>query len=99
MTGPGLQRPWGHVGAAVPGFSNCEGAEALQRAWGLQRLRLGASDCEGAWGCSWGCSDCGSSWGGSEAAATAAARLGLQLASVVSSPSSRRRRVVIRPRL
>ena len=65
---------------------------------GLQRLRLGASDCEGAWGCSWGCSDCGSSWGGSEAAATAAARLGLQLASVVaassSSPSRRRRRVV-----
>ena len=92
MRGPGLQRPWGHVGAAVPGFSNYEGAEALQRAWGLQRLRLGASDCEGAWGCSWG-----SSWGGSEAAATAAARLGLQLASVVaasSSPSRRRRRVV-----
>ena len=95
MRGPGLQRPWGHVGAAVPGFSNCEGAEALQRAWGLQRLRLGASDCEGAWGCSWGCSDCGSSWGGSEAAATAAARLGLQLASVVAASSCRRRLVAV----
>ena len=79
----------------MPGFSNCEGAEALQRAWGLQRLRLGASDCEGAWGCSWGCSDCGSSWGGSEAAATAAARLGLQLASVVAASSCRRRRRVV----
>ena len=79
----------------MPGFSNCEGAEALQRAWGLQRLHLGASDCEGAWGCSWGCSDCGSSWGCSEAAATAAARLGLQLASVVAASSRRRRRRVV----
>ena len=83
----------------MPGFSNCEGAEALQRAWGLQRLRLGASDCEGAWGCSWGCSDCGSSWGGSEAAATAAARLGLQLASVVAASSCRRRLVADLQRL
>ena len=54
----------------APGCNNSEGAYTLQWAWGLQRLRLGVSDCgseAGAWGCSWSC-----------AAATAAARLGLQ---------------------
>ena len=54
----------------APGCNNSEGAYALQWAWGLQRLRLGVSDCgseAGAWGCTWSC-----------AAATAAATLGLQ---------------------
>ena len=51
----------------APGCNNSEGAYALQWAWGLQRLRLGVSDC-------------GSEAGGAAgaAAATAAARLGLQ---------------------
>jgi len=72
--------------------------------WGLQRAAATvraprrcsgpgdcARDCEGAWGCSWGCSDSGSSWGCSEAAA----RLGLQLASVVAASSHRRRLVAV----